>query len=90
MAQYAGTYYNDETEATYTVVVKDDKLMIRHRKFADAMLTPLATDQFRCDNWWMNNLKFLRDKKGIVTGFDVNAGRILHLHYGKTRSNTDF
>ena len=90
MAQFTGTYYNDETEAAYTIVVKDDKLMIRHRKFADAVLTPLAPDQFRCDNWWMNNLKFLRDKKGAVIGFEVNAGRILHLHYSKIKSSTAF
>jgi hypothetical protein len=86
LSQYAGQFYNDETDAGYTVIVKDDKLFVRHRKFADAALTPLAGDQFRCDNWWMNNLKFIRDKKGIVTGFEVNAGRILHLQYNKIKS----
>lgn len=88
MTQYTGMYYNDEAEATYTVVVKEDKLMLRHRKFPDAVLTLTAPDQFRCDNWWMSNLRFLRDKKGSITGFEVNAGRILHLNYHKIQSTS--
>ena len=85
MATYTGTYYNEETEAAYTIVVKDGDLILQHRKFTDVKLTPVAPDQFSCPNWWMNNIKFLRDKKGIITRFEVNAGRVLHLLYAKTK-----
>ncbi|HEY5774388.1 MAG TPA: serine hydrolase domain-containing protein [Chitinophagaceae bacterium] len=88
MILYAGTYYNGETEAAYTVTVKDGALILQHRKFADAKLTLIAPDQFSCDNWWMNNLKFIRDKKGVITGFEVNAGRVLHLLYSKMKSTS--
>jgi CubicO group peptidase (beta-lactamase class C family) len=88
MAMYPGTYYNDETEAAYTVIVKDGELILQHRKFADAKLSLIGKDQFGCDNWWMTNLKFLRDKKGVVTGFEVNAGRVLHLLYSKMKSGS--
>ena len=88
MASYAGTYYNDETEAAYMIVVKDGDLILQHRKFADVKLSPIAPDQFSCSNWWMNNLNFLRDKKGVITGFEVNAGRVLHLLYSKIKSTT--
>lgn len=86
IAGYAGTYYNEETEAAYTVTVKNDGLILQHRKFSDVKLTPLAPDQFSCDNWWMNNLKFHRDKKGVVNRFEVNSGRVLHLLFSKIKS----
>lgn len=86
IATYTGTYYNEETEAAYTVIVKDGDLVLQHRKFADVKLTPIVPDQFSCPNWWMSNLKFLRDKKGIITGFEVNAGRVLHLLYARIKS----
>ncbi|HJS55641.1 MAG TPA: hypothetical protein VJ765_13900, partial [Chitinophagaceae bacterium] len=86
MAGHAGTYSNDETEAAYTIMVKDGELILQHRKFADVKLSPIAPDQFSCPNWWMSNLKFLRDKKGVITGFVVNAGRVLHLPYTKIKS----
>ena len=86
MTMYAGAYYNEETEAAYTVTIKDNELILQHRKFADVKLTPVAPDQFSCDNWWMSNLKFLRDKKGVVTGFEVNSSRVLHLLYSKMKS----
>ena len=88
MASYAGTYYNDETEAAYMIVMKDGGLILQHRKFAEVKLSPIAPDQFNCPNWWMNNLKFLRDKKGVITGFEVNAGRVLHLLYSKIKSTS--
>jgi len=86
IAIYTGTYYNEETEAAYSVVVKDGDLILQHRKFADVKLSPIAPDQFSCPNWWMSNIKFLRDKKGVITGFEVNAGRVLHLLYTKIKS----
>jgi len=85
MAAYASTYYNDETEAAYTITEKNSELILQHRKFSDVKLTPIAPDQFSCDNWWMNNLNFLRDKKGGITGFEVNSGRVLHLHFSKMK-----
>lgn len=85
MAMYEGTYYNSETEAFYTVTIKDGELILQHRKFADTKLILIGKDQFGCDNWWMSNLIFLRDKKGTITGFEVNAGRVLHLLYSKMK-----
>jgi hypothetical protein len=85
MAAYGGTYTNEETEAAYTITENNGELILQHRKFSDVKLTPIAPDQFSCDNWWMNNLNFLRDKKGGITGFEVNSGRVLHLHFSKMK-----
>ena len=82
-ADYVGRYYSDEVEAYYTIVEKDNKLILQHRKFSDVDLEYDAPDQFSNDNWWMNNIRFIRDKKGKVVAFEVNSGRIVHLRYDK-------
>jgi CubicO group peptidase (beta-lactamase class C family) len=82
-AEYAGRYYSAETEAFYTVTELDGKLTLEHRKFANANLTLIAPDQFTTPNWWMNHIRFIRDKDKKITGFEVNSGRILGLKYQK-------
>jgi CubicO group peptidase (beta-lactamase class C family) len=78
---YSGRYYSEETEAFYTIVQSNGKLKLTHRKFSDADLTQIAPDQFRSPYWWMSHIRFLRDNKNNITGFEVNAGRILGLKY---------
>lgn len=79
--EFVGRYYNNETEAFYTVSEKDGELTLEHRKFSNVTLKNIAPDQFTCSNWWMDHIRFLRAKKGKVTAFEVNSGRILHLKY---------
>lgn len=82
---YVGRFYNDETEAYYTITEKDGKLILQHRKFSDAVLNNVAADQFSTFFWWMPNIKFIRGRNGKVTAFEVNGGRILHLKYERIR-----
>lgn len=82
-SEYVGRYYNDETEAFYSVSIKDSTLMLDHRKFASVPLKNIAPDQFTNPNWWMYHIRFLRDKKNKITGFEVNAGRVQHILYRK-------
>ena len=84
-AEYVGRYYSEETEAYYTVVQKDNNLILQHRKFADVVLKYDAPDQFNNNNWWMNNIRFLRDRSGKVVAFEVNSGRVLQLRYDKVK-----
>ncbi|HYJ37068.1 MAG TPA: hypothetical protein VEV87_00570, partial [Chitinophagaceae bacterium] len=83
--EYIGRYYSEETEAYYTIVQKDSNLILQHRKFADVVLKYDAPDQFSNNNWWMSNIRFLRDNRGKVEGFEVNSGRIIHLRYDKVK-----
>ncbi len=47
LAQYAGRYYCPETEGFYTVIEKDGKLQMTHRKFNTVPLNYFAPDQFK-------------------------------------------
>ena len=84
-AEFSGRYYNAETEAFYTIVEKDGALTLTHRKFNDVPLKQIAPDQFTSPYWWMSHIRFLRNKKGKIEAFEVNAGRIMHLRYSKVR-----
>lgn len=81
LAEYAGIYYSEELDTRYTVIVKDDKLVVRRRKFEDAALTPSSADDFTAAN--VGSIKFTRDAQKLVSGFELNAGRVRHLRFSK-------
>ena len=80
-AEFAGKYFGEETEAFYYVIEKNGQLTLAHRKFPDVPLKYIAPDQFTCPHWWMNHIRFIRNKKGQIIAFEVNSGRIQHLSY---------
>jgi len=84
-AEFAGRYYGEETEAFYTIAEKEGKLTLQHRKYNDVPLIYIAPDQFTLAYWWMSHIRFLRDKKGKIIAFEVNAGRIHRLRYDKVK-----
>jgi hypothetical protein len=83
--EFAGRYYNAETEAFYTVTEKEGKLTMEHRKYNNAPMRSIGPDQFTLFYWWMSHIRFIRNKKGKIVAFEVNAGRILHLRYDKVK-----
>ena len=82
-AEFAGRYYSPEIEAYYSITEKDGVLSLEHRKFSTVTLKNIAPDQFTSSNWWMDHLRFIRNKSGKIIAFEVNAGRIQHLRYDK-------
>jgi CubicO group peptidase (beta-lactamase class C family) len=82
-AEFTGKYYNGETEAFYYVTEKDGQLTLAHRKYPDVALKTFAPDQFTSPHWWMRHIRFIRDKKRKITGFEVNSDRVYHLMYDK-------
>jgi hypothetical protein len=81
--EFTGKYFGDETEAFYYITEKNGQLTLSHRKYSDVLLKSIAPDQFTSPHWWMSHIRFIRDKKGKITAFEVNAGRVQHLRYDK-------
>ena len=71
LPQFAGDYWSDELATLYQVEVKDDKLVLRHRRHPPNPLTWLAGDDFAGVPGSMRSVEFLRDSAGQVTGFSV-------------------
>ncbi len=81
LGQYVGRYTSEELDVTYTIVVQDDALILKRRKFPDRPLLPTVADGFTDER--AVHLAFTRDSEGIVTGFTVLTGRIRNLRFAK-------
>jgi CubicO group peptidase (beta-lactamase class C family) len=85
LEKYTGTYYSDELDCSYSIILKDHQLILRHPKYNDARLTLTGEDQMTSTPWWMNSLLVQRGRKKEVIGFEVNCGRVLHLKFRKIK-----
>ncbi|HYP27799.1 MAG TPA: serine hydrolase domain-containing protein [Blastocatellia bacterium] len=81
MAQFAGTYYSEEIDATYTISLQGDKLVLRRKNVDDAPLQLLFADTF--SSVGSGALSFTRDKQNHISGFLVNTGRVRNLRFNR-------
>lgn len=81
LASYAGRYYSDELETTWTLSVEDGVLTARHLMNDDVTLTPVLRDLFDGDAWFLSEVRFLRDAGGRVTGMLISASRIKDVRF---------
>jgi hypothetical protein len=72
LAAYAGRYFGDELQTTYTLKVENGTLALHRRGSEPTPLRPLVRDEFSAGP----TLRFSRDGSGAVTGFTLDAGRV--------------
>jgi CubicO group peptidase (beta-lactamase class C family) len=65
---YAGTYYCRAFGTAYAVVVDNDKLVIRHHRYADRPLEPTDRDEFVGS---IGIVRFSRNEQGVVESFEI-------------------
>ncbi len=82
LSEYEGTYYSDEIDSTYRVMLKDDKLVVTRKKFAPTPLTPAFRDAFSSLSI-LGTFRFTRDAQNRVNGFRLSAGRIRNFRFVK-------
>ncbi|MBW3569500.1 MAG: serine hydrolase [Gemmatimonadetes bacterium] len=82
---YTGRYYSPELETIYAVVVKDGRLVARHRRRGDVPLTPQRADVFQGSESWFAGVEFERAADGTVRGMRVSnaGGRLRNLWFEK-------
>jgi hypothetical protein len=85
-AQYLGTYWSEELETQYTIIAKDGRLFAGHAHHGKIALTPVAPDEFNGSAWFMQNVKFLRDQTGRVTGMAAGGGRVKAIRFTRRSS----
>ena len=83
LGEYEGDYYSEELGTFYTLVVRNGKLVITHRKREDILLSTVIKDVFTGNNWFINSLKFTRDERQQLTGFRLTGTRALNLWFEK-------
>ena len=79
LAEFSGRYWSEELETEYHILVVGDRLMIRHWRNEDVLLTPVGPDQFSGDQEWADKIRFLRNPVARISGFRISAGRVRSL-----------
>lgn len=84
LSEYAGNYYSEELGATYTIVYEAGRLFATHRRNEDISLTPLESDAFEGDAWFLKQLQFIRGDTGQVAGLLATSGRVRNMRFEKS------
>lgn len=89
MTDYTGIFYCPEVQTEYHLTEREGKLYLSHKRFSDVLLRPTAEDQFKGTYWIFNDVTFLRNRRGEVTGFSVTNGGVTAMKFMKrTDMNT--
>ena len=72
LGAFAGTYYSDEVDTTYTIDVENGKLLVRFRPAQRIVLDPIYEDAFESEG---AVLRFNRDSSGRIVSLRIFAGR---------------
>ena len=80
LAEFAGSFFSTELDATYRFAVEDAGLTVRVEQQPALQVQPVAEDEFRVEfesrGWAASpaRLEFERDSAGGVTGFSLSSG----------------
>lgn len=76
---YKGSYYSKEIDASYQIVVKDNRLQLKMPNETPMDLEASKKDIFTSDGI---TIRFIR-KNGVISGLKVDAGRVKNLKFVK-------
>ena len=79
LQEYAGVYYSDELDVTYTFKVEDNNLVLKLLE-ASNIFTPYSTDSF---GWGRRRLNFTRDREKRIIDFVLQSGRVQNMKFRK-------
>lgn len=82
LAEYAGDYRSDEIETTHTWKVEKGQLVVSAGYRRLGVLEPTYRDGFTRGGAVID---VIRDKKGKITGYLVESGRVRHLRFTRVR-----
>lgn len=82
LTEYAGSYFSDEIQATYTFVIESGELRLKRQQAESISLTPTFADNFWNDQF--GYLRFTRDARGKVDGLLYTGGSIRRFAFRKT------
>jgi hypothetical protein len=83
LKEFGGDYYSPELGTTYTMVIKDGKLVAEHRRHDDIPLTELDGDLFSSNRWFFQTVQFTRDNEKRITGFRLSSGRARNVRFDR-------
>ena len=85
LKQFTGQYYSPELRTTYTLVLKDGKLVAQHARNADIGCDPFQPDIFIGQSFFLQRLTFIRNAQNKVTGCKISGARAKDIYFEKVR-----
>ena len=86
LREYAGSYRSPELDSTYDIEVDaDGRLVAGHWRNDPTVLSPTGDDGFAGDQWFLPEVRFVRDDGGRVNGFTVTGTRVRDLIFERQR-----
>src|SRR5690349_21487201 len=80
--EFSGTFYSEEIEATYTIALKVDKLVLRRKNVdGETSLVGQFADAFSAAG--TGGIRFTRDDRDRINGFLLTTGRVRNLRFVK-------
>jgi len=76
-SSYLGTYYSPELDVNYEFTSRDGSLIVHMGSNAESELQRISGDTLAAGN---RTFRFSRER-GEVTGFELDAGRVVHLRF---------
>jgi CubicO group peptidase (beta-lactamase class C family) len=78
LSAYAGMYTSDEAEATFTIAVEGDTLILKRRPDTTVRLSASGGDTFNAP---LGVIKFIRDGSGRITELSVAGSRVFDMRF---------
>ncbi len=83
LEDYPGTYWSDELQTAYVILLKDGKLTAQHLRHGEIGLSPAGKDRFNTKEWFMPEVRFLRDSSNSVSGVTLGGGRVTAIRFDR-------
>ena len=80
LRDYVGSYRSPELDSTFDLEVDlEGRLVASHWRSDPSVLSPTGADTFAGDQWFLPEVRFVRDGDGRITGFTVTGARVRDL-----------
>ena len=84
LKEIVGNYYNSEVNTTYSLVIKENKLVATHNINSAIILTPLQPEVFVSSYiGFFGKIEMIRNSQNIITGFYLSGQKIRRIKFEK-------
>lgn len=80
LTQYGGTYYNDELDTEYKLIVEEGELILERRLSPSGAMDHEKNDKWSIASW---EIEFYRDDADAISGFTLSTGRAKDVDFEK-------
>ncbi|MFK7811136.1 MAG: serine hydrolase domain-containing protein [Maribacter sp.] len=80
---FTGNYYAAALDTSYSLILEEGKLVLKHPRLEPVQLDPRILDVFTGDRRHFSSLAFEKDTNGIVKGFHLATNGVADIWYQK-------